>query len=339
MVVHTLARPPPGRESRLHRCHFETDALTPIDRRSARLHFDLTTLQLFITTAELGSVTRAAEKMHMATAAASRRILEIEAQFGLPFFERRPHGMAITDAGRAMLAHARSITHTVLRMQDDAASYLGGEQGVVRLAAPKSAVIQFVPSDIARCARECPGVRIDLQEMNSQIVQQALRRGIADVGIYEAGLGSIELPTLPYRSDRLTVVVPAGHALAERSALTLDDILACDLIVLGEGSAISLMLQRLADDEGRLLRMRMRVNGFDSMAPLIAQNLGIGVMPEAVARTVARGDGLACVAIRGDWAQRQFLLCHRPPEALSQAARSVVRVLSATRNSNPASLI
>ena len=109
--------------------------------------------------------------------------------------------------------------------------------------------------------------------------------------------------------------------------------------MLGEGSAISLMLQRLADDEGRLLRMRMRVNGFDSMAPLIAQNLGIGVMPEAVADTVAGGEGLARVAIQGDWAQRQFLLCHRPLEALSEAARSVVRVLSPTKNSNPASLI
>lgn len=284
-------------------------------------------------------MTRAAEKMHMATAAASRRILEIEAQFGLPFFERRPHGMAITDAGRAMLAHARSITHTVLRMQDDAASYLGGEQGLVRLAAPKSAVIQFVPSDVERCAHQCPGVRIDLQEMNSQIVQQALRRGIADVGIYEASLGSIELPTLPYRSDRLVVVLPVRHALAERATLALGDILSCDLIVLGEGSAISLMLQRLADDEGRLLRMRMRVNGFDSMAPLIAQNLGIGVMPEAVADIVAGGEGFVRIAIEGDWAQRQFLLCHRPMEALSQAARSVVRVFSDTRNSNPASLI
>jgi DNA-binding transcriptional LysR family regulator len=132
---------------------------------STRLHFDLTTVQLFIATAELGGVTRGAERMHMAPAAASRRILELESQFGVALFERRPHGMVLTDAGRAMLAHARNITHTVLRMQDDAASYLGGEQGVVRVAAPKSAVIQFMPRDIERCAVACPGVRIDLQAM------------------------------------------------------------------------------------------------------------------------------------------------------------------------------
>lgn len=296
--------------------------------RPARVHFDLTTLQLFIATAELGGVTRAAQRVHIAPAAASRRIQELEAQFGLPLFERRPHGMALTDAGRAMLAHARSITHTVSRMQDDAASYLGGEQGVVRIAAPKSAVIQFMPADIERCAQACPGVRIDLQEMNSQLVQQALKRGVADLGIYEASLGAIDLPALPYRSDQLVLVAPRGHALADRSAVGIDDILGCDVISLGEGSAISIALERLADEAGRILRMRMRVGGFDSIAALVAQGLGIGVMPQAVARSVAGGARFARVPIEGDWARRQFVLCHRPLGALSRAAQSLIGVLA-----------
>lgn len=293
-----------------------------------RLHFDLTTLQLFIATAELGGVTRAAGRVHIAPAAASRRILELEAQFGLALFERRPHGMALTDAGRALLAHARSITHTVARMQDDAASYLGGEQGVVRIAAPKSAVIQFLPSDIERCAQACPGVRIDLQEMNSQQVQQALQRGVADIGIYEAGLGAVDLPSRPYRSDRLVVVVPRGHALAGRARLGAADILGCDVISLGEGSAIAIALERLADEAGRILRLRMRVGGFDSIAALVAQGLGIGVMPQAVARSVAGGARFVRLPIDGDWASRDFLLCHRPSDALSGAARSVAEVLA-----------
>ena len=147
-----------------------TDAPSSPHGPLPRVHFDLTTVQLFIATAELGGVTKAAERLHLAPAAASRRILELESQLGLSLFERRPHGMALTEAGRAMLAHARSITHSVLRMQDDAASYAGGDQGVVRIAAPKSAVIQFLPGDIERCAKRCPGVRIDLQEMNLAVV-------------------------------------------------------------------------------------------------------------------------------------------------------------------------
>lgn len=309
---------------------------SPAAPQPARIHFDLTTLRLFIATAELGGVTRAAQRVHLAPAAASRRIQELEVQFGLALFQRLPHGMALTDAGRAMLAHARSVIHTVVRMQDDAASYRDGEKGVVRMAAPKSAVIQFLPSDIQQCSAACPDVRIDLQEMNSGVVQQAMKRGVADLGIYEASLGSIDLPTLPYRSDRLALVTAKGHPLAGRSRVSLDDILPWDVIGLNEGSAISIALERQADEAGRVLHMRMRVGGFDSMAALIAHGVGIGVMPEAVARTVADGSGFSRIPIEGDWAARRFVLCHQPRASLSLAAQSVIAVLTDTRTANPA---
>lgn len=304
--------------------------MTPLSRPT-RLHFDLTSLQLFIATAELGGLTRAAQRLHLAPTAASRRILELEAQFGLPLFERRPDGMRLTDAGQALLAHARSITHTVGRMQDDAASFLGGDQGVVRVAAPKSAVVQFLPADLQRCAQANPGLHIDLQEMNSQQVQQALRRGAADLGLFEASLGGLELPTHPYAQDELVVVAPRGHALAERADLGMDDLLPHDLITLTEGSAIALLLERLAQERGGRVRMRMRVGGFDSMAALVAQGLGLGVMPRMVARMVASGQRFVRLPIREDWARRHFVLATRP-EPLSRAAATVRDVLLQPRN-------
>lgn len=313
----------------------QTIVTPPAPSRLPRLHFDLTTIQLFIAVSDQGSITRGAERLHLAAAAASRRILELESQLGVSLFERLPHGMALTEAGRALLAHARGITHTVQRMQDDAASFVGGDLGVVRVAAPKSAVIQFLPFDIQRCAAACPGVRIDLQEMNSQEVQQSLRRGTVDIGIYEGSLGVVDLPTEPYRSDRLVLVVARGHALARRKTVTTEDVLDCDLIVLGESSAISIGLERLAEDAGRVLRMRMRVSGFDSIAALVAQNLGCGVMPEAIAREVAGGSRFVRLPIAGEWAVRHFVLCHRPRGALSSAALSVLQVLA--QNAKPES--
>ncbi len=303
--------------------------------RTTRLHFDLTTVQLFIAVADAGSITRGAERLHLAAAAASRRVLELEAQLGISLFERLPHGMALTEAGRTLLAHARGITHTVQRMQDDAASFVGGDLGVVRVAAPKSAVIQFLPFDIQRCATACPGVRIDLQEMNSAEVQQSLRRGTVDIGIYDGSLGVIDLPTEPYRNDELVLVVARGHALARRRKVTPDDVLDCDLIVLSESSAISIVLERLAEEAGRVLRMRMRVGGFDSIAALVAQNLGGGVMPEAIAREVAGGSRFVRLPIAEPWAERQFVLCHRPHGALSSAALSALEVLA--QNAKPES--
>ena len=306
------------------------------DAGPPRIHFDLTTLRLFIATAELGGVTRAAERMHLAPAAASRRIQEFEAQFQLPLFRRLPHGMALTDAGRALLVHARTMIHATARMQDDAASYLHGDKGVVRIAACKSVVLQFLPTDIQRCARVCPGVRIDLQEMNSHGVLQAMSRGLADLGIYESSLGPIDMPTSPYRDDRLVVLTPRDHPLARRASVGMEDIVAFDVITLEQGSAILINLERQALEASRVLRMPIRVGSFDSMAAMIAQGIGIGVMPDKVAASIAGGPAFSRLPIDGAWAARRFVLCHPPMAALPSAAQSVVQVLLESPTANPA---
>lgn len=306
-------------------------------RPPAQLQFDLTSMKVFVATAELGGVTKASERLALAGAAVSRRIQDLETQFGLPLFERRPHGMALTEAGRALLVHARSILHTASRMQDEAASYRHGVKGVVRIAACKSVVLQFLPADLQRCAQACPGVRIELQEMNSQGVLQAMDRHAADLGIFEATMGPVEWATQPYREDRLIVLAPRDHALGALASVTLEDILPWELIGLEEGSAIAIALARHAAEAGRVLRMRTRVSSFDSMAAMVAQGAGIAVMPMAVAAAIARAPGLRRIAIREPWARRQFLLCLQAPEALSTAARGVLAVLASSQNANAGS--
>ena len=294
-----------------------------------RLHFDLTTLRLFEATAELGAITKAAAELALAPAAASRRIMELEAQFGVALFERRPHGMVPTDAGRALLAHARSMMHAVARMRDDALAFRQGDRGVVRIAACTSAVLQFLAADIQRCHAAHPGIHVDLQELNSHGVMQALARGVADIGIYEATLGSgADFATRPYHDDRLVLLVPAGHPLAAHTRVTLADILPYDVIGLTDGSAISLLLGRLALQANRQLHMRIRVGSFDSMTAMVAARVGVGIMPAGVARILAGGPRLRTLDIDGAWAARRFLLSHLPAATIPSSALALVDLLA-----------
>jgi DNA-binding transcriptional LysR family regulator len=72
------------------------------------------------------------------------------------------------------------------------------------------------------------------------------------------------------------------------------------------------------------------------MAAMIAQGLGIGVMPEAVAASFASGVAFSRIPIDGPWAVRRFVLCHPPAGALPSAVQSVVQVLRASPSANPA---
>jgi DNA-binding transcriptional LysR family regulator len=296
------------------------------------MRFDLVTLRLFASTAELGNVTRAAAALHLVPAAASRRIRDLEEQLGLALFVRLPHGMTLTDAGRTMLAHARSMLHAVERMQDDAAAFLHGGRGIVRIAACTSAVLQFLPDDIRACNAANANIHIDLQEMNSEGVVRAVQRGVADLGVFESSVSAVELPTLHYRDDRLCVVTLGDHPLArdaERGIpVTIDSLFEHELIGLTEGASVTITLGRLAARAEKPLRMRIRVGSFDSMAAMITAGIGIGLMPEAVAKLIANAPHFHHLPIGDDWATRRFVLCHQPRQSLALAADSVIASLT-----------
>jgi DNA-binding transcriptional LysR family regulator len=171
-------------------------------------------------------------------------------------------------------------------------------------------------------------VKLDLQELNSPGVIQAVSRGLVDIGIYESTLGAIAFPSLPYHADRLVLVVPQSHPLATRKGVRLADILAYDVIGLTEGSAISSTLARVATDANLFIRMRILVSSFASMMAMIEQNIGIGLMPDAVAESFAGNRRFSRLHIDDDWAARAFVLCHQPSHSLSSAARSVIELLA-----------
>ena len=190
-------------------------------RMSPAHRFDLLSLRLFIATAETGAIARAADACNIAPSAVSKRIAHLE----------------VTGRGRALLssaarhrAHARrrginapcSIGVAVARAYGRRAQrVLVGRSGVVRLSGDPSAIIQFLPEDLDTFMRLHPSVQIRMHEDMSVAIFQAVREGLADVGIYSSNVPADDLATAPYRRDTLVVVVPSGHPLAAASRVTL----------------------------------------------------------------------------------------------------------------------
>eukprot|EP01132_Coremiostelium_polycephalum_P023139 gene23139-27503_t len=148
------------------------------------LHFDLLSLRLLIFAAETANLTRAAEKANMTVSAASKRLAELERTTECPLFVRLPRGLELTAAGHGMVEHAKIILEGVNRMACDASDYAVGVRGHVRLFANTSAVVQFLPDDLAAFLRDNPHVRIGLEEALSEPIIQAVESGRADIGIF-----------------------------------------------------------------------------------------------------------------------------------------------------------
>lgn len=184
------------------------------------MRYDLTDLRLFIAIAEERNLTRGAARAHLAPSSASHRLRLLEADLGTPLFERHARGLALTRAGDALLRNARQVFAQIEQMHADLSPYAEGIRGHVSLWANTHATHTFLPDDLADFLKQYPQVSVSLEEHTSPEIALAVASGEVEVGVLaeaEAGTG---VTLIPYRRDRLVLIVPGGHALAARARCT-----------------------------------------------------------------------------------------------------------------------
>jgi DNA-binding transcriptional LysR family regulator len=273
--------------------------------------FDLVSIRLAVACAQGGSLTAAAREAHLALAAASRRIRELESALGEPLFERHARGLTPTPAGRVFARHGLALLQTLERMGDELADMRHGVVRHLQLAASTAAINQFLPPLLARYAKSRPQVRIELKEHMSDAVGAALREATADVGVFVEGPDTSGLRTHAFRSDELVLVLPAKHKLAGRTPIAYADTLDEDWISLDSGAAMLQKQQQAALAANRPFRLRMQVRSFDAVCHLVTSGLGLAILPKAAALPIIRAMKLDWRPLADTWAQRRLLVATR----------------------------
>ena len=290
---------------------------------------DLVSLSLFNLVARTGSISQGAELASLAIGAASKRMTDLEAAFGVPLLERHSRGVKLTPAGEALQRHAQRILGDVDQMSADLSDHAKGLLGVVRLWANTSAVTQFLPGDLAAFTRLQPGIRIELNEAESQDVVLAILDGRADLGILADRTPALGLQTLRYRSDRLVLVVPPGHPLARRKKVAFAEAVDYDFVSLTQSTSLAQRLALESGQTGKPLRIRIHVRSFDAMCQMVAAGLGIAVLPVTAVQPLVQALGLRKLELSDDWVHRELLLAARDLGALARPARSLLDHLAA----------
>lgn len=289
--------------------------------------FDLTDLKLFQHTLECGNITAGAQRSHLSLPAASARIRAMEASLGIALLERNRRGVQATPAGQALFQHARLIAQQVERLQYDLAQYAHGQQGQVRLLCNTAALTEYLPELLAAYLADYPAVSVDVQELPSLRIVQAITQGMAELGIVSTAAPCAHLQTRPFRDDPLVLIMPLGHPLAEQHAPSFSDSLAHGHVALGSQSALALHLEEQALRQGLRMQVRVRAEGFDGVIRMVAGGAGVSVVPLASVRRWEAVLPLRWVALGEDWANRRLQLCARDFAALPGFATKLVERL------------
>jgi DNA-binding transcriptional LysR family regulator len=291
------------------------------------MQFDLTDLSLFRHVVEAGSITHGAERAHLALAAASTRIRNMEKSLGAPLLLRNRQGVVPTPAGRTLLQHARAMLAQAERLREDLGTYTGGLAGQIRILSNTNALTEFLPEALSAFLAEHPQVSIDLEERLSDEIVGLVAEGVGDLGIVAGTVDTGRLETYPFRSDRFVLVAPKGHALASSPSVAFAEVLEHDFVGLDRASALQRFLASKAARIGRPLRLRVQLRSFDAVCRMVEAGVGLGIVPETTARRTARAMAIAAVDLEDAWAARDLTLCIRSLGDLPSSARQLVEHL------------
>ncbi len=293
------------------------------------MRFDLTDLKLFLHVVEAGSITAGAERMHLAVAAASTRIRNMEIELGAPLLNRERQGVHPTPAGRTLVHHARLLLQQAERMRGDLAEYADGLKGHIRLQSNTNALIEFLPGPLSNFLAAHPQVNIDLEERLSDEIVAAVADGKADIGIVAGTEDLSGLEVFPFRVDRFVLVTAPSHSLANVERMAFGDALDFDFVGLDRASSLQRFLSDKAERMGRRLKLRVQLRSFDAVCRLVECNVGIGVVPDTTVERNARTMTLHRIQLTDEWALRRLSICVRKLKDLPTYAQELVRQLTA----------
>jgi DNA-binding transcriptional LysR family regulator len=292
------------------------------------IQFDFVTLRLFVAVAEEGSIAKAALRENIAASAISKRIADLEYALGVALIQRHRRGVVTTAPGNALLRHARSVLRDLGQLEGELAEHSQGLKGQVRLFATSTAILRFLPRQLVSFLSHHPLVQIEIEESISPTILKAVADRVGEIGIFGGGVPSPDLHILPYRQDRLSVIVPKRHKLAGRGSIRFAAIVDQDFVGLQAGSSIDALTERAAGELGKSLRRRIRMTGFDPLCRMVEAGLGVGVVPESIAVHYARTLAITRLTLEEPWSRRSLKLASYPPASLAFAARLLLEHLA-----------
>jgi len=291
------------------------------------MHFDLVDLRLMIRVAEANSLTRGAEAVYMSVPTASTRIKNIEDSIGIKLFYRTSQGVTLTLPGQAFVHHARLVLGQLEHLSGDLQEYAKGIKGHLRVFANTTALGEFLPPVLRAYLLAHPDVNIDLRERLSGDIVRAVSDGQTDIGIVAGTVRTENLEVIPYRRDRLVLVVPRDHPMAALPSVAFVDTLELEHIGLHESSAIHAFLRQICSGLHRTIRLRIQVGNFEAACRMIEATVGVSVLPESAARRHAETMAIQIVPLIDDWSLRAMQICVRSMESLPPFARDLVTLL------------
>ena len=233
----------------------------------------------FVKTVECGSFTKAAELLNYSQSGISRMIHDLEKEWNVVLLERSKSGVRLTSSGQKLLPHAENVCREYEKLQSEVDELKGLKSGLIRIGTFSSVATHWLPNIIREFQKDYPNIDYELLLGDYTEIEEWIQEGRVDCGFLRLPTKT-ELDTVFLEQDRLLVVLPENHPLAELEKIPVSELCGEPFMLLEKGAKaeVSEIFERSN------LTPTVHFTTWDDYAimAMVEGGLGISVLPELI---------------------------------------------------------
>lgn len=296
---------------------------------------DVRILRYFIAIAEEGSISRAAERLHVAQPALSAQIRNLEGELGSQLLHRIPRGVVLTEAGTKLLGHARHITRAMVLARDDLLGDAAATIGSVTVSFPQSVAMVLTAPLVEEVMRSLPRVSLSVRESNTGYVPELLRTGRIDLGFVFREADTVGLKARRLLDEELLAIGPPGAFPAGPQGIAPKPVRfsrlgQVPLVIPGRPHSLREVLNDYARRARIELRVVVEVDAIPQIKELVAAGLGHAVLSRHSVREDLPAGRISGATVTAPAIQRSVFLCGQadvpPTRAVAAVEDAILRI-------------
>jgi DNA-binding transcriptional LysR family regulator len=287
-------------------------------------------LRTFKTVADLNSFSLAAQQLGLSQPSVSYQVKELEEAIGMPLLDRLGKGVHLTEAGAVLYSYARR-TLDVLEEAGLALEEMRGiKRGKLRVGASTTVGIYLLPAALGAFKKLHPGLVISLEIGTRARVQEQVLRNELDLAVVGPALKDPDLAILPFVSDELVVIAPAGHRLAGRRGLAVKDLEGQPFVMREPASGSRSTFEKAARKAGAKLDVAMELGSNGAIKHAVESGLGLAAISRYACALELSGGRLVELDVRGFPIRRDWHIVHLRRRRLPASVLAFIEFLKDT---------
>lgn len=288
---------------------------------------EIAQLRTLIHVAELGSLSKAADRLHIAQPALSRQVRLLEEELGVRLFDRHGRGMIVTDAGQDVLRHALRVMAELEEIRATVADEDAPLRGHVSIGMPPTAADILSEPLVAAFREAHPEATLRIVSAYSGYLLDWMHRGEIDASILYDPKSARTLRVQPLLEEVLFLIGPPGAGLSQDVPVDYGDLQGVRLLLPSAGHGLRIILDKCAAERGFSLSVPVEADSYATLKGLVRGGHGQTILPLApIHRDLAVGD-LCAAPLHNPVPRRRLVLSFptdRPIPRLARFAGQIV---------------